>query len=304
MRILVTGITGFVGAALVPRLQRDGHELRGFARDPSRARADISVVRGDVVTGAGLDEALDGVEAAYFLIHSMEPSPNGSGFADRERGAAENFARAAQAAGVEQIVYLGGPVPAGAPVSAHLASRLAVEEILLAATPASTALRASIIIGARSRSFRFLVRLVERLPVLALPAWRENRTRPIDQRDVIELLVASLTTPGAAGQSLDIGGPDILSYAQMIECIRDRMLVGRPRIDVNFSATAIAAPLAAAVAGETVDLVLPLMQGLDSDLLPRDDRAAGLLGVRLHSFAAAVERSLREWEAAEELRAR
>ncbi|MGI8593190.1 MAG: NAD(P)H-binding protein [Solirubrobacteraceae bacterium] len=303
MRILVTGITGFVGAALVPRLQRDGHELRGFARDPSRASSDIPVVKGDVVAGSGLDEALDGVEATYFLIHSMEPATNGTGFADRERTAAENFARAAQAAGVRQIVYLGGPVPGGA-LSAHLASRLAVEEILLMAAPDSTALRASIIIGARSRSFRFLVRLVERIPVLALPAWRENRTRPIDQRDVIELLAASLTMPEAAGQSLDIGGPDILSYAQMIECIRDLMLLGRPRIDVNFSATAIAAPLAAAVAGETVDLVLPLMQGLDSDLLPRDDRTAELLGVRLHPFAAAVERSLREWEAVEELRAR
>ena len=304
MRILVTGITGFVGAALVPRLQRDGHELRGFARDPSRASSDIPVVKGDVVAGAGLDEALDGVEAAYFLIHSMEPSTSGGGFADRERSAAENFARAAQAAGVRQIVYLGGPVPAGVPLSAHLASRLEVEEILLAATPGSTALRASIIIGARSRSFRFLVRLVERLPVLALPAWRENRTRPIDQRDVIDLLVSSLTVPEAAGQSLDIGGPDILSYGQMIECIRDLLLLGRPRIDVNFSATVIAAPLAAAVAGESIDLVLPLMQGLDSDLLPRDDRAAELLGVRLHPFAAAVERSLREWEAVEELRAR
>ncbi len=304
MRILVTGITGFVGAALVARLRRDDHEVRGFARDPSRATSDIPVVKGDVVSGAGLDEALDGVEAAYFLIHSMEPSAGGGGFADRERTAAENFARAAGAAGVGQIVYLGGPVPTGAPLSAHLASRLEVEEILLAATPGSTALRASIIIGARSRSFRFLVRLIERLPVLALPAWRENRTRPIDQRDVLELLVASLTVPEAAGQSLDIGGPDILSYAQMIECIRDLMLVGRPRIDLGFRATPLAAPLAAAVAGETVDLVLPLMQGLDSDLLPRDDRAADLLGVRLHPFAAAVERSLRDWEAVEELRAR
>jgi len=110
--------------------------------------------------------------------------------------------------------------------------------------------------------------------------------------------------PEAAGQSLDIGGPDILSYAQMIECIRDLMLLGRPRIDLGFSATPLAAPLAAAVAGETVDLVLPLMKGLDSDLLPRDDRAADLLGVRLHPFAAAVERSLRDWEAVEELRAR
>jgi uncharacterized protein YbjT (DUF2867 family) len=303
MRILMTGITGFVGAALVPRLERDGHELRGLARDPSRATVDVPVLTGDVVAGTGLDEALDGVACAYYLIHSMEPSTDGT-FSDRDRRAADNFAAAAQRAGVEQIIYLGGLVPQDVPVSAHLASRLEVEETLLAGAPRSTALRASIVIGARSRSFRFLVRLVERIPVLALPAWRDNRTQPIDQRDVLELLAAAARTPDAAQQSLDIAGPDILSYAEMIERIRDLMLLGRPRLDVGLRATAIAAPIAAAVAGETPELVLPLMEGLDSDLLPRDDRAAGLLGVRLHSFDAAVERSLRDWEAVEELAGR
>ena len=309
MRVLVTGTSGFVGWALTPRLLRDGHEVRGFARDPARVDPGlgIPVVRGDAVTGEGLDEALDGIDAAYYLIHSMEPvgvnGSNGS-FADRERSSAERFARAARRAGVEQIVYLGGLVPPDATPSAHLASRLAVEEALLAAAPGSTALRASIVIGARSRSFRFLVRLVERVPFLPLPPWRDHRTRPIDQRDLIEYLVAALTAPGAAGRSLDVAGPDELAYGEMIERIRDLMIVGRPRIDLNITATPLAGRVAAAIAGETPELIVPLMEGLASDLLPRDEAAQELLGVRLHHFDSAVERALREWEAVEPLRAR
>src|SRR5688500_11043380 len=141
MRVLVTGITGFVGAALTPRLEREGHDVRGFARDPSRVdpALAIPVVRGDVGSGEGLDEALDGVDAAYYLIHSMEPPVNGSAspFSERELRSAENFADAATRAGVEQIIYLGGFVPADAKPSPHLSSRLAVEEALLDAAPKS-----------------------------------------------------------------------------------------------------------------------------------------------------------------------
>jgi uncharacterized protein YbjT (DUF2867 family) len=282
--------------------------VRGFARDPSRVDPALAVpvVRGDAVTGDGLAEALDGIDAAYYLIHSMEPAVNGSAtpFSERELRSAENFAGAASRAGVEQIIYLGGFVPADADPSPHLASRLAVEEALLDAAPKSTALRASIVIGARSRSFRFLVRLVERMPGLALPAWRENRTRPIDERDILSFLVNALTVPEASGRSLDVAGPDELTYGQMIERIRDLMIVGRPRIDINLTVTPIASRVAAAIAGEKPELIEPLMEGLGTDLLPRDDDAAALLGVRLHGFDAAVEHALREWEAVEPLRAR
>jgi uncharacterized protein YbjT (DUF2867 family) len=309
MKVLVTGITGFVGAALAPRLVREGHDVRGFARDPGRVDPALGVattVRGDVVTGDGLDEALDGVDAAYYLVHSMEPVVNGSGghFSERELRSAENFAAAASRAGVEQIVYLGGFVPAAARPSPHLASRLAVEEALLGAAPRSTALRASIVIGARSRSFRFLVRLVERLPVLALPPWRGNRTRPVDERDVLASLVAALSVPEAAGRSLDVAGPDELTYGAMIERIRDLMIVGRPRVELNLTATPVASRVAAAIAGEKPELIEPLMEGLATDLLPREDHSADVLGVRLHRFDAAVEHALREWEASEPLRAR
>jgi uncharacterized protein YbjT (DUF2867 family) len=303
MTILVTGVTGYIGSRLAPRLRRDGHELRGFARR-SAAEIGFPVVIGDAVTGAGLDEALRGVEVAYYLIHSMEPGSDRT-FSAREHAAAENFAAAAERAGVGRVIYLGGLVPDAGPVSAHLASRLAVENILLAASPCSIAFRASIVIGARSRSFRFLVRLVERLPVLAVPAWREHRTRPIDERDVIELLARAATREEVCGQSLDIGGPDTVTYGELIDRIRHHMLVERPTISLRrLTVTPIASRIASLIAGESHDLIGPLMESLGTDLLPRDDRAAAVLGVRLHSLDAAVERALRNWEAEEPLAAR
>jgi uncharacterized protein YbjT (DUF2867 family) len=304
LNVLLTGVTGYVGSVLGPRLERDGHILRGFARDPARVETSFPVLAGDVVSGDGLAEALEGIDAAYFLIHSMEHSPDGA-FPARERRAAENFARAASAAGVQRIVYLGGPVPADGHVSAHLSSRLEVERILLEAVPCAVAFRASIVIGARSRSFRFLVRLVERLPVLAVPAWRTNRTAPIDERDVVELLARAARSDQVCGCSLDAAGPDVVTYGELIDRIRDHMLVARPTISFNrLTVTPIASRISALIAGEDHALIGPLMESLDQDLLPRDSRAAELLGVRLHSLDRAIERALRDWEAVEPLAAR
>ncbi len=332
MRILVTGASGFAGSLLVPRLSSGGHLVRALGRDPSRVRAalahghpqaedhGVEIVQGDALTGEGLPVALEGVEVAYYLIHSMEPSPPDSPFAvspfaDRERSAAKTFATAAAHAGVRRIVYLGGLLPrwseeggshdsrVGAPVSRHLASRESVEQILLAAVADSVALRASIVIGARSRSFRLLVHLVERLPVLTLPAWRRFRTQPIDARDMIEMLTAAATAP-VAGRSLEVGGPDALTYEEMMNRIAELMLVSRPVLRFSVNLTGITARMAAAIAGEDPELVVPLMEGLQGDLLPADDRATELLDVPLHSFDAAVEHALGEWEESEPLAAR
>lgn len=314
MRILLTGASGFVGAQLLPRLLAEGHGVRALARDPRRVQRQTSgefeVVRGDALSGAGLDEALRDMDVAYYLIHSMERSRQNAeaagSFAERERRSAELFAGAARRAGVNRIVYFGGLLPQRGAPSRHLASRGKVEEILLEAVPGSVALRASIVIGARSRSFRLLVRLVERMPVLALPSWQRFRTRPVDARDVNELLARAASAPRLAGASLDVVGRDTLTYGEVVQRIADLMLVNRPVVRLRVSMTPLAAPLAAALAGEDPALILPLMEGLRGDLLPAPGRldAAAVLGVRLHSFDAAVEHALGEWEATESLRAR
>jgi uncharacterized protein YbjT (DUF2867 family) len=341
MRVLVTGASGFAGSLLVPRLCAEGHSVIALGREPERVlaalartrgrrrdgdagrRADadgaaqVEVVRGDLLSADGLAQALEGIEVAYYLIHSMERSPLGdSAFAERDRVAAENFAEAAVDAGVRRIVYLGGLVPrprttatpsgvaAPARISRHLASREQVERILLEATADSLALRASIVIGARSRSFRLLVHLLERMPVLALPSWHSLRTQPIDERDVTAMLAACATTTRFSGRSLDIGGPDVLTYGKMLQSIAELMLVYRPTVKFPVKLTGVTARVAAAIASEDPELVIALMEGLQDDLLPAQDRAAELLGVRLHSFDSAVEHALAEWEAFEPLAAR
>ncbi len=328
MRILVTGASGFAGSLLVPKLCADGHAVRALGRDPQRVHDalaytcqpgqcdGVEVMRADVLSTDDLAAALSGVEVAYYLIHSMESLPSGgTPFAKRDRLAAENFAAAAASANVRRIVYLGGltardgasvtraDTSGRVPISRHLASRQEVERTLLGAIPDSLALRASIVIGARSRSFRLLVHLLERLPVLALPAWQSMRTQPIDARDVTAMLAACATAV-LPRRSLDVGGPDVLTYGEMLSAIAEVMLVNRPTLPLGVKLTGVTARLAAAIAGEDPALVLPLMESLKGDLLPADHHAAELLGVRLHSFRSAVEHALVEWEQSEPLAAR
>ena len=302
---LVTGATGYVGGRLVARLVDEGRPVRALARDPSKLEvpARVEVARADLLSGAGLEAALDGCDTAYYLVHSMEAADDGD-FAARERRSAESFGAAARAAGVKRIVYLGGLVPRDPRSSAHLSSRLAVEEILLAAVPGSTALRASIVIGAGSSSFRMLVRLIERLRLLPLPAWHERQTQPIDERDAIEYLARTPLTPAAAGRSLDIAGPDVLSYGAMMERIAELMGVARTPVGLGLSLTPAASAVVAAIVEQPLELVRPLMESLEHDLLPRDDDARWLYGLRLRPFARAVEHALREWECTEPLAAR
>ena len=302
---LVTGGTGYVGGRLLRRLAAEGRPARALARRPERLPADVPAVRADLLSGQGLEEALDGCSIAYYLVHSMEAAAGNGDFAGRDRRMAETFADAAARAGVERIVYLGGVVPTARPLSPHLGSRLEVEEILLSAVPRSTALRASIVIGSGSSSFRILVRLVERLRVLPMPRWRRNRTQPVDERDVIEFLARTPQVPRTEGRSLDVAGPDVMTYGAMIERIAEAMGVGRMPLTLNVSLTPPASAVVAAVTGQPLELVRPLMQSLETDLLPRDpDEAPALYGLRPHRFERAVDHALAEWELTERLGAR
>jgi uncharacterized protein YbjT (DUF2867 family) len=305
MRILVTGASGFIGARLIPKLAAQGHELRALSRDPARiAVGAAKLVQGDVLTGAGLSVALQDVEVAYYLIHSMERTHPPGAFPERERLGARRFAAAARRAGVRRIVYLGGPLPATARASAHLVSRVEVEQILMSEIPDSVTLRASIVIGAGSRSFRLLVRLVERMPVLALPAWHAKRVQPIDARDVTAMLIAAASVSEVGGLSLEIGGPQALTYEQVLSRIAEIMLISRPALKLGVQMTPIVARLAAVIAREDPDLVLPLMESLSCDMPPANPRAPAMLGVGLHSFDSAVEHALGDWEQVEPLAAR
>ncbi len=304
---LVVGATGYVGNLVVRALLAEGRPVRALSRDPSRMSGglELETVRGDLLTGEGLGEALAGCEAAYYLAHSMEPGEES--FEVRDRIAAHNFVRACRLAGVARVVYLGGIAPTGA-ISPHMRSRLEVEQILMDGVTAATGLRASIVIGAHSPSFRLMVRLVERMRVLPLPPWRERRTQPVAEADVVRCLIQAPLLERTAGRSIDVVGPDVLTYGAMLQGIAEALGIGRPAVAVPISITPVAAAVAAAVGTAPVDLVGALMGSLVADVLPRSDRAAeeiaDLFGLQPLPFERAVGRALAEWELEEPLAAR
>ncbi|WP_369142963.1 SDR family oxidoreductase [Streptomyces sp. R44] len=231
-RCLVTGATGYVGGRLVPELLDAGHRVRCLARHPDKLRdfpwADrVEAVRGDVTDAASLRGALDGVDVAYYLVHSMSSTAE---FEDRDRLAARVFAAEARSAGVRRIVYLGGLTPRGVPeseLSPHLRSRAEVGRILLDSGVPTTVLRAAVVIGSGSASFEMLRYLTERLPVMVTPSWVGSRVQPIAVRDVLRCLVGSAGMPADVNRTFDIGGPDVLSYREMM--MRYAEIAGLPR---------------------------------------------------------------------------
>jgi len=301
---LVTGSTGYMGGRLIERLRAEGRPVRALARDAARFAPveGVEVVVGDLLQRETLAAALEGCSTAYYLVHSMETGANG--FADRDRLAAENFAAAARDAGIDRIVYLGGLLPEGGPQSVHLASRLEVEEILLDALPRSTALRASIVIGARSSSFGILVKLVSSLRFVPLPSWRSNRTQPIFEGDAIEYLARTPGTPEAESRSLDIVGREVMTYEEMIERIAEAIGVGRMPLRLPTTQTPAASAVVSAITNQPLELVRPLMQSLEHDLLPRNDDARRIYGLTPHPFERALDHALRDWERSEALAAR
>lgn len=225
----VTGVTGYVGGRLVPELLAAGYRVRALARSPQRLRGrpwidDVEPVEADASDLDQIRAALQGVDVAYYLIHSLG---SGRTFESLDRRTALTFAQAAREAGVRRIVYLGGLYPEGEELSPHLASRTEVGEILLASGVPTTVLRAAVILGSGSASFEMMRYLTERLPAMTVPRWVDNRIQPIAIRDVLRYLVGAAAMPPEVSRGFDIGGPDVLTYRDMMQ--RYAAAAGLPR---------------------------------------------------------------------------
>ena len=215
---LVTGASGYVGGLLVGRLLTEGWQVRVLTRRRSSLEGriwvdDVDFVEGDASDPDDLRRALAGVDVAYYLVHSMAA---GAGFAERDRTMAADFARAAEEASVRRTVYLGGLHPDDEPLSPHLASRVEVGRVFLDSDVPAAVLQAAVVLGDGSISFQMLRYLTDRLPVMLAPKWLHNRVQPIAIADVLHYLIAAAGLPPEVNRTFDIGGPDILTYAEMI----------------------------------------------------------------------------------------
>ncbi|ASK66123.1 NAD(P)-dependent oxidoreductase [Brachybacterium avium] len=260
--VLVTGASGYIGGRLVPALLEAGLRVRAMARHADRLedrpwRDQVEVVEADVGDPASLDAALEGIDVAYYLIHAMG---GGRSFAERDRQGAQSFADAAARADVRRIVYLGGIHPEGVELSAHMASRKEVGDIMLAGPVPAVVLRAAVILGSGSASFEIMRHLAERLPVMIAPQWVRNRIQPTAVRDVLHYLVAAARLEGAPNRTFDVGGPDVLTFAELLHAYA--RAAGLPRRPIRTVPV-----LTPRLASHWIGLVTPVPTGIARPLV-------------------------------------
>jgi uncharacterized protein YbjT (DUF2867 family) len=296
MKALVTGATGFVGGRLAGALATRGAEVRCLVRDRRRAEhleaAGHELHEGDVLDAGSLRGAGEGVSTAYYLVHSMGRGNEREGFAERERRAAANFAGMAAAEGVERIVYLGG---LGDERSEHLRSRAATAEALAEHGPPLVYFRAAMVIGAGSESYRTVRYLVERLPAMIAPSWLRNRTQPIAIDDVLEYLVQAAERTEADGREVQIGGPDVLTYSQLLDLMAE--VLGkrrRPKLPVPLLTPALSSLWIGLVTPVDAGVARPLIESLASETIVTDPEPARLFDVELTSSRDALRAALEQ----------
>jgi uncharacterized protein YbjT (DUF2867 family) len=291
VRCLVTGATGYIGGRLAPRLLEDGYDVRAVSRDSGRLRdvswcGDVELAEADVRDAGALSRAMEGVDVAYYLVHSMH---GGADFAEQDRRAAETFAAVAQRSGVRRVVYLGGLLPRDrSDLSPHLRSRTEVGEILLGSGVPTAVLQAGAILGSGSASFEMLRYLTERLPVMVTPQWVRSRMQPIAVRDVLHHLAGCATLPDDVNRAFDVGGPEVVTYAELMQ--RYAKVAGLPRrvlVPVPVLTPRLSSYWVNLVTPVPNDLARPLVESLRHEMVVREhdlDRyveppAEGLLGI-------------------------
>jgi uncharacterized protein YbjT (DUF2867 family) len=294
MRVLVAGATGYVGGRLVPELLDAGHEVRVLTRGPDRVRARswgawVETHEADLLEPGSLEGAFEGVDAAYYLVHSMHA---GEGFAERDRRAARNFAEAAE--GIDHCIYLGGLQPEGETASEHLASRAEVGRILREALP-TTEFRAGPVIGSGSGSFEMTRYLTERLPVMVAPKWILNDVQPIAIRDVLAYLSAALSV--RPGGIVEIGSPDVLMFRDMMQVYADVRGFNRVILPVPVLTPYLAGLWVGLVTPLSNTLALPLIKGIVEPVVADRSKASELFPeVEPIGYREAVERALHATE--------
>ena len=302
MRVAVAGATGFIGAVLARALTDDGHDVTALTRHPEDYNGAGRAVRADIGDAASLRQALDGQEAAYYLVHSLATED----FAVRDREGAHAFAAAATGAGLSQAIYLGGLGDDRDDLSEHLRSRREVESILLDGAP-TIALRAGIVIGDGSISWEILRQLVERLPVMITPRWVQTKTQPIALDDALFDLVGVLGRPDTVGEVYDIGGPDVLTYLDMMAIASRVMDRHRAIVAVPLLSPRLSSHWLRLVTDVDLTTARALVDSLTNEVVVRDHRLDELLGHTPMRFAEAAAKALAvraERRAAAEVRAR
>jgi uncharacterized protein YbjT (DUF2867 family) len=297
--ILVTGATGYVGGRLIPALLEDGYRVRAMGRSldklgyrPWAGHPQVELVQGDVLDQRSLEKASSGCWAAYYLVHSMIAQKEK--FAEADRRAARNMVEAAASAGLERMIYLGGLAEAkDTPLSKHLQSRIEVADILQSGRVPTTDLRTPMILGSGSASFEILRYLVEHLPVMTTPRWVFSPNQPIAIRNVIKYLVRCLEHDETIGETFDIGGPDVLTYRELLDIYAEeahlskRWIIPVPVLTPTLSAYWIhlISPVPASIA-------LPLTEGLTSAAVCTENRIQSIIPQTLLSCRQAIRLAL------------
>lgn len=303
--ILVTGATGYVGGRLVPALLERGYRVRCIVRDPRKLEerpwrndSRVDIVQGDLSQVHELTEQLSGCHSAYYLIHSMESA--GRKYVEQDELLAKNFAQAAANAGVERVIYLGGLGEMGTGLSHHLQSRRQVEETLASTGIPVTSLRAAMIIGSGSASFEILRYLVERLPIMITPRWVRTECQPIAIADVLYWLVECLITPETTGRKLEIGGPDVISYHNLMQVVaeelglRHRLIIGVPVLTPRLSSAWISL-----ITPVTYRIARPLADGLRNRVVVNDETVQELMPHQTLSVREAIREAISHTQAGE-----